>query len=136
MKNKIIFLSLLIILATLIIFPMGMSAQAACDTLPTGEQPFEPNGFGEYLTEYYTGEVLYQYNADAKHEIASMVKIMTANLIFQAIDEGKLSYDEMICISANASSMGGSQMFLDTGENYSVNDLLKGIIVVSANDAS
>ncbi len=136
MKNKIIFLSLLIILAMLIIFPMGMSAQAACDTLPTGEQPFEPNGFGEYLTEYYTGEVLYQHNADAKHEIASMVKIMTANLIFQAIDEGKLSYDEMICISANASSMGGSQMFLDTGANYSVSDLLKGIIVVSANDAS
>ncbi|MDE7348742.1 MAG: D-alanyl-D-alanine carboxypeptidase, partial [Clostridia bacterium] len=76
------------------------------------------------------------YNADAKHEIASMVKIMTANLIFEAIDEGKISYDEMITISPEASAMGGSQMFLDAGASYSVNDLLKGIIVVSANDAS
>lgn len=95
-----------------------------------------PNGFGEYLTEYESGKVLYQYNADAKHEIASMVKIMTANLIFEALDSGKLSLDEKIVISEEASGMGGSQMFLDQGESYTVNDLLKGIIVVSANDAS
>ncbi len=136
MKKKILFTSLLMVLALLVVFPMGMSASASCDTLATGDLPLQPNGFGECLTEYYTGEVLYEYNADAKHEIASMVKIMTANLVFEAIDEGKLSYDEMITISPQASSMGGSQMFLDTGASYSVNDLLKGIIVVSANDAS
>ncbi|MDE5654827.1 MAG: D-alanyl-D-alanine carboxypeptidase [Clostridia bacterium] len=136
MKKKILFTSLLMVLALLIVFPMGMKSGASCDTMATGDLPLQPNGFGECLTEYYTGEVLYEYNADAKHEIASMVKIMTANLIFEAIDEGKLSYDEMITISPQASAMGGSQMFLDAGASYSVNDLLKGIIVVSANDAS
>ena len=135
MKKKILFTTLLLALAVLIVFPMGMSA-GATETLATENLPLHPNGFGECLTEYYTGETLYEYNADAKHEIASMVKIMTANLIFDAIDEGKLSYDEMIAISPQASAMGGSQMFLDAGASYSVNDLLKGIIVVSANDAS
>ena len=81
MKKKILFTSLLMVLALLVVFPMGMSASASCDTLATGDLPLQPNGFGECLTEYYTGEVLYEYNADAKHEIASMVKIMTANLV-------------------------------------------------------
>ncbi|MDE6275778.1 MAG: D-alanyl-D-alanine carboxypeptidase [Clostridia bacterium] len=136
MKKKILFVSLLMALTLLVVFPMGMSAQASSETLAMGDLPLTPNGFGECLTEYYTGEVLYQYNADEKHEIASMVKIMTANLIFEAIEEGKISYDEMITVSPEASAMGGSQMFLDAGASYSVNDLLKGIIVVSANDAS
>ena len=136
MKKKFLLAFALMALALLVVFPMGMSAGASCDAMAMGELPLEPSGFGECLTEYYTGEVLYQYNADAKHEIASMVKIMTANLVFEAIDSGKVSYDEMITISSEASAMGGSQMFLDAGASYSVSDLLKGIIVVSANDAA
>ena len=95
MKKKILFTALLLALATIIVFPMGMSA-GATEAAATDNLPLQPSGFGECLTEYNSGEVLYEYNADAKHEIASMVKIMTANLIFDAIDEGKLSYDEMI----------------------------------------
>ncbi|MDE6757830.1 MAG: D-alanyl-D-alanine carboxypeptidase [Clostridia bacterium] len=139
MKKKTLLPILILVIGLLAIFPVGMASQS--DDYAQGmatqvEQTIKPNGFGEYLTEYYTGEVLYEYNAESKHEIASMVKIMTANLIFEAIDAGKLSYDEMITISPNAASMGGSQMFLDSGAQYSVSDLLKGIIVVSANDAS
>ena len=134
MNKKILLPIVLLALSLLVIFPMGMSAGASSQAM--AGHSLQASGFGEYLSEYNTGEVLYQHNADAKHEIASMVKIMTANLIFDAIDEGKLSYDEMITISKEASAMGGSQMFLDAGAQYSVSDLIKGIIVVSANDAS
>lgn len=138
MNKKSLLPIFILLLLTLLIFPMGMASQndAAAFADTAHDQTLKANGFGEYLSEYYTGEVLYQHNADAKHEIASMVKIMTANLIFDAVDEGKVTYDEMITISPQAAAMGGSQMFLDAGAEYSVNDLLKGIIVVSANDAS
>ena len=97
MNKKILLPIVLLALSLLVIFPMGMSAGASSQTM--AGHSLQASGFGEYLSEYNTGEVLYQHNADAKHEIASMVKIMTANLIFDAIDEGKLSYDEMITIS-------------------------------------
>ncbi|MDE5616215.1 MAG: D-alanyl-D-alanine carboxypeptidase, partial [Clostridia bacterium] len=129
----------LLVVGLLTIFPLGMSAQSdgyAQGAKVQADQPLKANGFGEYLPEYYTGEVLYEHNAESRHEIASMVKIMTANLIFEAIEEGKITYDEMITISPEAAAMGGSQMFLDSGAQYSVSDLIKGIIVVSANDAS
>ncbi|NCA66782.1 MAG: D-alanyl-D-alanine carboxypeptidase, partial [Clostridia bacterium] len=88
-----------------------------------------------YLIDADTGTEMYSVNPDERYPIASMVKIMTALLAFEAINRGELSLDETICISENSSGMGGSQMFLDTGYNYSVNDLLKGIVVASANDA-
>ncbi len=137
MKKNLFLLILIAAISALVVFPMGMRAQSTNATVATAEEPpLKANGFGEYLTEYYTGEVLYQHNAEAKHEIASMVKIMTANLIFEAVEEGKISYDDMVTVSPQASAMGGSQMFLDSGSQYSVSDLIKGIIVVSANDAS
>lgn len=97
---------------------------------------FDVNCHSAYLSDYATGAELYSYNADSKHEIASMVKIMTANLVFEAIDEGKISIDDKVTVSEYAQSMGGSQMFLDAHEKYSVDDLLKGVIVASANDAA
>ncbi|MDE7215319.1 MAG: D-alanyl-D-alanine carboxypeptidase [Clostridia bacterium] len=139
MKKKTLLPILLLVVGLLTIFPLGMSAQSdgyAQGATVQADQPLKANGFGEYLTEYYTGEVLYEHNAESLHEIASMVKIMTANLIIEAIEEGKITYDEMITISPEAAAMGGSQMFLDSGAQYSVSDLIKGIIVVSANDAS
>lgn len=88
-----------------------------------------------YVMDYNTGTTLYERNADAKYPIASMVKIMTLNVIFEEIQNGDLKFDEKVLISENASGMGGSQMFLDTGLEYTVSDLIKGIVVVSANDA-
>lgn len=89
-----------------------------------------------YLVDYDSGTVLLEKNAEEKRPIASMVKIMTLVLTFKAINEGKLSYDEMLTISETAAGMGGSQMFLDVGEKYSVSDLIKGVTVCSANDAA
>ena len=94
------------------------------------------NSRSSFVIDYNTEQVLYERNADAKYPIASMVKIMTLNIVFDEIDKGRLSFDEKITISENASGMGGSQMFLDTGLDYSVSDLIKGVTVVSANDAS
>ena len=88
-----------------------------------------------YLVDYDTGAVLFERNADAKYPIASMVKIMTLNIVFDEIESGRLSFDEKVTVSERASSMGGSQMFLESGLEYSVNDLIKGVTVVSANDA-
>lgn len=94
------------------------------------------NSRSAYVIDYDTEQVLFERNADAKYPIASMVKIMTLNIVFDEIEKGHLSFDEKIVISENASGMGGSQMFLDAGLEYSISDLIKGVTVVSANDAS
>lgn len=99
------------------------------------EDALAVTSFSAYLADEY-GRELYSLNADSKHEIASMVKIMTADLVFEAIEKGELALDEKITVSQQAAGMGGSQMFLDAGEDYPVSDLLKGVIVASANDAS
>lgn len=96
----------------------------------------EQNCKSYYLFDYDTGTVLSSYNENERRPIASMVKIMTLLLSYEAIDDGRISLDQEVTISENASSMGGSQMFLEAGDVYKVEDLLKGITVVSANDAS
>jgi len=87
------------------------------------------------LMDKRTGEILYGQREEDPLPIASMVKIMTALLTFEEIEKGNLAFDEGITISETAAGMGGSQMFLDRGLDYPVTDLLKGVIVVSANDA-
>src|SRR5699024_4006915 len=88
------------------------------------------------LIERDTGKLLFDKNADEKLPPASMTKVMTLLLIMEALDKGELKKDETIRISERAASMGGSQIFLEAGEEMSVNDLLKGIAVASGNDAS
>lgn len=88
------------------------------------------------LMERDTGKMLFDKNANEKLPPASMTKIMTLLLIMEAIDKGNLKMDEMVRISERASSMGGSQVFLEAGEEMSVKDLLKGISIASGNDAS
>ncbi len=100
------------------------------------EQGMSQKSFSKFLSDFDSGLELYSYNPDEKHEIASMVKIMTANIVLEEIENGNLRLDEKVVISQNSQSMGGSQMFLEAGDEYTVSDLLKGIVVVSANDAS
>ena len=87
------------------------------------------------LIESSTGKVLYEYNADEKRAPASMTKIMSMILIMDAINDGKFTMEDNVTISENASSMGGSQVYLNTGETYKVKELLKSIAIASANDA-
>lgn len=83
-----------------------------------------------------SGEVLLSKSIDKKLPIASMVKLMTVLLTLENIDNGVLSLDQKITVSKTAAGMGGSQVFLDAGSDYSIEDLLKSTIVASANDAS
>ncbi|WP_374719757.1 D-alanyl-D-alanine carboxypeptidase family protein [Parageobacillus toebii] len=88
------------------------------------------------LIERDTGTVLYEKNAHEKLPPASMTKIMTMLLIMEAIDKGELSYKEKVRASEYAASMGGSQIFLEPGEEMTVDELLRGIAIGSGNDAS
>jgi D-alanyl-D-alanine carboxypeptidase (penicillin-binding protein 5/6) len=96
----------------------------------------EPNARSCILMDGRTGAVLYEYNADEALPPASVTKVMTMLLVFEALKEGTLSLNQTIRISETAASMGGSQIFLAPGEEMSVDDLLKGLIVSSANDAA
>ena len=89
-----------------------------------------------YLTETGTGEVLFAKNENERLTIASMTKIMLLNLVFEAVDGGNLSFGEEITVSENASGMGGSQVFLEKNGKYKAEDLIKSVIIASANDAS
>ncbi len=88
------------------------------------------------LMEKETGEILYAENEHEKLEPASVTKVMTLLLVMEAIDSGRLSYDDMVVASAHACSMGGSQVWLKENEQMSVEDMLKAVCVVSANDCS
>lgn len=88
------------------------------------------------LMEASTGKVIYEQNADEILSPASITKIMTLILIFEAIDEGKLDFDDIVTTSEHAKSMGGSQVFLETGEQQTVETMIKCIIIASGNDAS
>ena len=95
-----------------------------------------PNAKSAIILEASTGKIIYEKNADEKLAMASMTKMMTLLLIMENIENGNLKWDEMITASEYASSMGGSQIFLEYGEQMSVEDLVKGICIASGNDAS
>ena len=86
------------------------------------------------LIEQSTGQILYEHNSHEKLRPASVTKVMSILLIMEQIDSGKLSYSDSISCSENASSMGGSQIWLDPKETLTVDEMLKAICVVSAND--
>lgn len=87
-----------------------------------------------YLLEPSTGTVMYEKNPDEHLHIASVTKIMTTLIILEKVDNGELKLTDMVTASKNAQSYGGTTMFLEAGEQFSVSDMLKGIMVASAND--
>lgn len=102
------------------------------------QQPVDlmPNAQSAVLMDADTGTIILQKNKDVKLPPASITKIMTMVLVMEAIDSGKISLDEKVTASEYAASMGGSQIFLQPGEEMTVQDLLKGIAMASGNDAS
>ena len=93
------------------------------------------NAGSAILIEASTGEVLYKKNQNERLAPASMTKIMALILIMENIESGRLKWNDIVVVSANASAMGGSQIFLETNEMMSVEDLVKGICIASGNDA-
>lgn len=95
-----------------------------------------PNAKSALLMEASTGEIMYSRDMHVKYAPASMTKMMSMLLFLEAIEKGNMKWDEQIKVSANASSMGGSQILLETGEIMSVEDLFKGVAIGSGNDAT
>ena len=121
----VIFLFSLTILSTLL--PLGKNVAFANE--------IKVNGKAVYLVDSATGTEMYSSRSDDRLPIASMVKIMTTLLALESVDRGELSLDEMVPVSDVAASMGGSQVFLDSGKEYKAGELIKSIIVASANDS-
>lgn len=88
------------------------------------------------LMEASTGKVLFEKNAHEQRPCASITKVMTLLLVMEALDEGRIHLEDMVSASEHASSMGGSDIWLEPGETMSVDDLLKATVIVSANDAA
>lgn len=113
-----------------------LTALCAAALLSTSAGALEVSAPSAVLMEKETGTVLYEKDAHAKLEPASVTKVMTLLLTMEAIDAGQLGYDTVITASAHACSMGGSQIWLEENEQMTVDDMLKAVCVVSANDCA
>lgn len=121
MKKIVVWLTVLITVMSVIV-PVkaeGLEIEAPC----------------AILTEASTGRVIYEKNADESLHPASITKIMTLLIIFDAVDDGSISPEDTVTVSEHAASMGGSQVFLEPGETQTVETMIKCIAIASANDA-
>lgn len=125
MKKLIVFLLLILCIP---FFVYG--AETVANEITLGE-----NAKSAILIEQSTGKVIFEKNSHEKIPPASMTKMMSLLLIMESIDSGKIKLSDKVSVSKNASSMGGSQILLEEGEEMSVEDLLKGISIASGNDA-
>lgn len=107
-----------------------------CISKVNADEIFAPSSKSTILIEASTGEVLYEKNANEKLKPASMTKMMTLLLTFEAIERGDLKLTDEVIVSINASGMGGSQILLETGEKMTVDNLIKGVAIASGNDAA
>lgn len=151
--GKKAYLKVISILTILTVFCFGLNVRAVnvvSEYDDTGEEIFWETAAGvsaigdtleigaasAVLMEVSTGEILYEMNPDEALPPASITKIMSLLLIMEAIDDGDMTLEENITVSAHAASMGGSQIWLEENESMSVNDLLKAAVIASANDAT
>ena len=131
-----------IIIAVILLLPICLevfgeenNSSMQNNTLGVEEVSLNLNCKSAILMEATTGTVLYAQNAEEALPPASVTKVMTLLLVMEAIDAGIIRVDDTVSISANAASMGGSQVFLEANAKYQVKELLKSIAVCSANDS-
>ena len=132
-----------IIIVVILLLPIGFEVFGEeQDSLPLTydlnvlEGSLNLNCKSAILMEATTGTILYAQNAEEALPPASVTKVMTLLLVMEAVEAGTIRVDDRISISANAASMGGSQVFLEEGEEMMVEDLLKSVVIASANDAA
>lgn len=106
----------------------------ACISKVNADDVFAPSSKSAILIEASTGEILYEKNANERLKPASMTKMMTLLLTFEAIERGDLKLSDEVIVSVNASGMGGSQILLETGEKMTVDNLIKGVAIASGNE--
>lgn len=121
-------------LATLVLLAMlPLVSQAQQVLIPS---PPQINGTSYVLMDPASGRIIMESNSDERLPPASLTKMMTAYIVERELDEGRLSLDEMVPVSVKAWQTGGSRMFIQEGSRVSVEELLKGVIIQSGNDAS
>lgn len=124
-------------LAALVTALLLLPGIAQADEPPMkAEAPITLTSPSAILCEASTGQVIFEKNADERRPVASVNKVMTILLTLEAVDEGRVSLEDQVTVSPRAASMGGSQAFLDAGERYKLSELLKTVIVASANDSA
>ena len=124
----------LILLCIVLVIPCFTFESRARENTQTENMKFDCKS--AVLMEASTGTVLYEYNPDLALPPASVTKIMTLLLVMEEIEKGSLKYSDTITTSAYAASMGGSQVFLKEGEQMSAEDMIKSVVIASANDAA
>ena len=115
---------------------LAVAAALLLPALPARAEGLELTAPSAVLMEASTGRVLFEKGPHALRSCASITKVMTLCLVFEAIDSGRLSLDQTLTASAHAASMGGSDIWLEEGEAMSVDDLIKATVIMSANDAA
>lgn len=141
-KTRMLKLAAMLLLITTVLSSVGIvtakgdsvMSNAAKVMAETAQMTLNSNS--ACLMEPSTGQVLYEYNADERYEPASVTKVMTLLLIMEALDNGTITLDDTVTASMHAAEMGGSQIWLEYGEQLTVNEMLKAIVVVSANDCT
>ncbi len=118
----------------IISFAIAIIIALGCVVFANAAGEIEVKAPSAILVEKSTGTVLFEKDAGKQMRPASVTKIMTLLLIMEAIEKGQYSYDDIVTVSAYATSMGGSQVYLKEGEKFTVNDMIKCIAVASAND--
>jgi len=113
--------------------PSAEKTSAAGIPAPAG---FTVDARAALLMEPRTGQVLLEQNANAQYAPASVTKVMTMLLVYEAISDGRIRWDDIVAVSEHAAGMGGSQVYLEAGERQNVRDLVKCMVISSANDAS
>ncbi|USG63590.1 D-alanyl-D-alanine carboxypeptidase [Brevibacillus ruminantium] len=133
--KRSLYLSLCFILCVAFFSPLSVAAKEKTPA-KEGQMNFAPRATSAILMEADTGTVLFEKNANEKLPPASITKVMTMLLIMEALDRGEINLTDKVRTSERAASMGGSQIFLQPGEEMTVEEMIKGIAIASGNDAS
>lgn len=140
MKKPIIFL-LVILFQIMLISPvcfsdLNMTNAKTVSSDKTDSQEIKISARSGFLIDYNSGNVIYSKNEHERLPIASMTKLATLSLVFDSIGKGIIKENDMVTVSKEAASVGGSSAFLDAGSSYKVVDLIKTVIIASANDSA
>ena len=127
--------ALSLLLAALLLMPLA-SLSALAEERENEENPLGITAQSAVLMEASTGKILYAHNENEALPPASVTKVMTLLLVMEAIGCGSLDWEDAVTVSAHAASMGGSQIYLKEGETMTVKDLVKSVVIASANDAA
>ena len=141
-KTLITVMGCALILCTFVAIDRNLPKQDAIELETVNDSPaedkekaaFEVSAKSAVLIDADTGEVLFQQSSHEELPLASVTKVMTMLLVMEAIDQGKISLEDEVTISERAASMGGSQMYMEFGEKHTVEELLMGVAMASAND--